>query len=307
MFGKTLVIINPTARSGKATEIAAKASVRFSELLEQETENPELTLYHTVSEKDATRAARELGSLYNTIIAIGGDGVVHEVANGLMQLPAEARPQFGIIPCGNGDDFARSLMIDRNPVKSLEQIASAHIQNIDVGKVNDEFYLETLSFGLDAAIALETMDLRKKTGRTGTSLYLQCGINQLFNHLDIHTCTMKLDDKEPEMVQSYLLAVQNGITYGGGFKISPDAKLDDGLFNICYVKPPLSSMKATVLFLSAKNGGHVGHPQIVSTTASKVSLDFKNPVPAQVDGEPIYGTHFDVSLIPGALKVLSCN
>ena len=54
MFGKTLVIINPTARSGKATEVAAKASVRFTELLEQETDNPELTLYHTVAEKDAT-------------------------------------------------------------------------------------------------------------------------------------------------------------------------------------------------------------------------------------------------------------
>lgn len=146
------------------------------------------------------------------MVALGGDGIVNEVANGLMQISRAERPAFALIPCGNGDDFARTIGMSRNPTESLQQFASKnlHAVKIDVPRVNGTWYLETLSFGLDAAIALGTAELRKKTHRTGTSLYLQCGIDQLVNHREIRHARLSLDGAEAFPIEFYLLAVQNG-------------------------------------------------------------------------------------------------
>lgn len=92
-----------------------------------------------------------------------------------------------------------------------------------MGKCNDRWFLETLSFGLDAAIALDTVERRVRTGKTGTMLYLQSGIDQLLHHMDLRRYTAVLDGGEPVCGESYLFAVQIGQTYGGGFRICPDA------------------------------------------------------------------------------------
>ena len=229
---------------------------------------------------------------------------MHEVVNGLMLLPKEDRPTLGIVPCGNGDDFARSINMSRKPKESLQELLIAQPTSIDIIKVNDTYCDETISFGLDAAIALQTMELRKKTGRTGTSLYLQAGLNQLKNHLDVHTATVSFDNEKAEELSFYLMAIQNGKTYGGGFNICPKAELDDGYLDICYALPPLTTLQATTTFLKAKNGGHIDHPHVRFKRAKKVSLEFRIAPPTQIDGEAFSATKIDIELEEKALRVL---
>lgn len=307
MLDKTLIIVNPAARSGKANEAAAHAAGTFNRMKAAYPKELEsITFRYTVSPQDATRIARAEGAQVDSIFVIGGDGVIHETVNGLMALPRADRPRLGIIPCGNGDDFARTIGMDRAPQKSLQQIESFSLtpKCIDIGCVNGTWFAETLSFGLDAAIALGTADLRKKTKRTGTSLYLQCGFDQVMNHRTPRSCTVRFDDREPQVLSVYLLAVQNGTSYGGGFKICPDARLNDGLLDICYAEPELSASAALKLLLKAKNGNHTAHPNLTFAHAKHVVLDFEDDVPAQVDGERIESRHFDIELFPGELDVL---
>ena len=106
-----------------------------------------------------------------------------------MAIPSQHRPRLCVIPCGNGDDFARTLSLPRNPTKALQLLSSHTLtpKRIDLGKASNHWFAETLSFGLDAAIALGTQELRKKTNRTGNEPLCSMWLgDQLKNHRDIH-------------------------------------------------------------------------------------------------------------------------
>lgn len=306
MYGKTLVIVNPTARSGKATQVAAQTASALNHI---KTKSPvalsDYTFHYTVKAKEAESITTIEGPNFDTILVIGGDGALHEVTNGLMHLPRANRPRLALIPCGNGDDFARTIGMNRDIKKSIQQLTSLTLtpKYTDVVRANSEWYLETLSFGVDAAIALGTQELRKTTKRTGTSLYIQCGIDQLRKHRIPRQCTLQLDNNAPQELTCYLLAVQNGVSYGGGFRVCPQAKLNDGLLDICYVTPPLSFMAATKLFMKAKDGHHTTDPHIHFEQASRITLSFAKPLPAQIDGEHFEDTQAIIEVFPSELEV----
>lgn len=303
MFGNTLLIVNPSAQSGRAQ----RALRAVSELLEGVTNanrGHHYEIIETTYPRDAVIIAHELGEHFDTVFALGGDGLVHEVVNGLMQLPIEKRPTLGVFPAGQGNDFARALDLPLDPMRMLDVLPDLEVRCIDIGSVNEVFFAETLSFGLDAAIALETMERRRNTNKTGTILYLESGFNQIKNHLAPIKATFGIDGAEVHPIEFYTFAIQNGRTYGGGFKICPSAQLDDGLFDICYATPPLSRFEAVRLFMKAKEGKHVDDAHIHFLAGKEVSLHFDKIVPAQIDGEPISAYDYRIKIIPKALKVL---
>lgn len=240
----------------------------------------------------------------DTVVALGGDGVIHEVVNGLMALPVAARPQLGVIPVGSGNDYARALGIPAQVGKACARLLHAKARPVDIGCVNGEFFAETLSFGLDAAIALDTMERRKRTGKSGTALYMASGFDQLFHHLDERAYRLQLDDGPVMQGASITFAVQMGPYYGGGFRICPDASLDDGLFDLCISNPPIGPVGAAAIFLRAKNGNHVSSPRMEFHQARKVRVEFDEVPPAQVDGERIEASVFEAEVMPAALRVL---
>ena len=304
MFGNTLLIVNPSAQSGRAK----KALHEASELLRGVT-NTNRGHYYEIIEttypRDAVIIAHELGEHFDTVFALGGDGVVHEVVNGLMQLPLEKRPKLGVLPAGQGNDFARSLNLPLDPLRVLDELPKLQEKTIDIGHVNDTYFAETLSFGVDAAIALETMERRRTTKKTGTILYLESGFNQIKNHLNAIEADITIDGEKFDDLKFYTFAIQNGITYGGGFKICPDARLDDGLFNICYATPPLSKFEAVRVFMKAKDGNHTKDSHIHFMAGKDITLHFEDIVAAQIDGEPISAYDYHITIAAGALRVLS--
>lgn len=319
---KVLLIANPAAQNGAGAHAAQHAATLLREALEKDALDVQLT----EAPEHAVRIASSAGGC-DAVIALGGDGVIHEVANGLLRLPAKNRPVFGIIPVGSGNDYARTLDMDARSVdRAVSQLLAARPQWFDVGLCNGRYFVETLSFGLDAAIALDTVDRRKRTGKTGTRLYLESGIDQLLHHLDRHhyraqaegcealqPCAGPADAPDgpassgPSVKlegDSYIFAVQIGQTYGGGFRICPNARTDDGLFDICIAHPPLGVGRAVFVFLLAKNAHHTRFKQMEFLRARSLKLAFDAPLPAQIDGERIEAMEYNITCIPHVLKVL---
>ena len=299
-LGKTLLIANPAAQNGNGAAAAERAAALLGDALG----DGSLDVAPTRGPGEAVRLAAGAGA-YETVLALGGDGIIHEAANGLMQLPAGERPAFGIVPVGSGNDYARTLGVSTKVDEACAQLLGAEARPVDVGRVNGHWFVETLSFGLDAAIALDTMERRVRTGRTGTVLYMESGVDQLLHHLEPRRYRASFDGGETVEAESVTFAVQIGPYYGGGFKICPDARIDDGLLDVCVAHPPVGAARALYIFLRAKGGKHVRFKQIELRRCRTLHLEFDEAPPAQMDGELIEGTSFDIAVEPAALNVLA--
>lgn len=309
-FGRALIIANPVAQMGAGARIAGELQRFLSLYLRGD--GP-FELVETERAGHATElAARAAG--YDTVIALGGDGAAHEVANGLMRLPAHERPALCLVPAGSGNDFARTLGITDWHGTSFEWLTRCETRPMDVGRIDGigtdgaaftEYYLQTCSFGLDAAIALGTMRLRQTTPLRGDLLYTVSGLDVFVLRYRRFPVTVSIDGAAPQEMQSIIFAMQIGPTYGSGFRICPDADPSDGLLDVCHAAGPIPRIVALPLLLRAKTGAHVGSKHVHLQRARRVALSFAQAdYPIQADGEKILATSMEVGIVPGALRVL---
>lgn len=294
-LGKTLLIANPAARSGAGTKAAAFADGFFSSY-ESATSGFELVCTAAAGEAEGIAAG---AAGFDTVLALGGDGVIHEIVNGLMRIGRDTRPQLGVIPMGSGNDYARTLGMARNDCEAaLAQLVRSAPAQMEVGEVNGTYFMQTLSFGLDAAIALDT------TERRGEALFVTSGVRILSQAGAGFACRASFDGEKPLDLATLIFAVQVGPTYGGGFAVCPGADPSDGLLDVCYnVKRP-SLPHILALFGSARWGLHARSSVVKLRRIERAVLDFEQEPPVQADGEKLRGTHFDIRVVPEALNVL---
>ena len=295
---KILLIANPAARHGEGIVDAARIEGLLRRL---GAEN--LTVLMTQRQGHAEELAAG-AEAFDLVVVVGGDGAAHEAANGLMRIPRDARPALGVVPAGSGNDYAYALGMSPSLEETARQLVSAPRRWTDLGVCNGRYFVETLSFGLDAAIALDTMERRKRTGGSGVSLYMQSGFDQLFHHLAYHEMEAWFDGvgRRERIV---LCAVQVGPTYGGGFRICPDARFDDGVLDVCIAHAPVGALKAGFVFLCAKGGRHRRFREIESLRARRADLRFGFAPPVQIDGEPLVSVEYAISVEPAALRVVA--
>lgn len=339
-LGRIALVANPVSQNGRGAEETARAEKLLRNRFGQELTCVLLTQHKGHARDLATLAVENFGA--DTLFVLGGDGTVHEAVDAIMHLPEEKRPRLVVLPVGSGNDYAKSLGLPFDAGKVLAMLDSLVEERVDVGVCNGEYFAETLSFGLDAAIAADTMQRRVRTGHTGTRLYLESGMDQLLHHLEFYRYKVRALDYSPLGKQSStwractgiedeltagdkvaaprvqageqgwsetegssaVFAVQVGKTYGGGFKVCPEADLTDGLFDVCWAHEPLSVAKAAGVFLLAKEGLHCGFKQIEQFRASALEIEFESEPKTQMDGEILGGTRFSVSMEPAALRVL---
>lgn len=298
-LGSTLIIANPASQLGAGAAAAHEAERVLAGLGACSSVELRLTQHPGHAAELAADAA-----VFDTLVALGGDGTVHECVNGLMRLPRASRPALGVVPVGSGNDYARTLRMPADVEAACDLIAAARTVRADLGCCNGRYFAQTLSFGLDAAIALDTVERRRRTGRTGLALYAASCADQLLHHLERHAYRMSCDGGEPRAGEMYLLAVQVGPSYGSGFIIAPSAKIDDGLLDVCIAHPPLGIPKAVWVFVRAKGGRHEHFKQIETGRCSSLELSFPHPLPVQLDGERMEGCEFSVHVAAGALDVI---
>lgn len=309
-LGKTLVIVNPTAHSGQG-RAGGEFVDRFLKHYANACESYEM--YFTKSMGDGAQRA-SLAKDFDTVIALGGDGVIHEIINGLMTIKKEIRPTLGIIPLGSGNDYARTLGMALNkPKEALSQLIRGTRRKVDLGLIDNgskkEYFCQTMSFGLDAAIALDTTDKRAKgTKYEGEELFVQSGLEIFTSHKGGWPIKANFDDEGQTNFQDIVFAIHIGPSYGGGFKITPNAIPNDGLFDICYNKKTPSLARTLALFGLAKFARHTKSNVFCFRRAQEIKVDcLENEIPCQADGEEILGNNFTITCIPEAIEVLTAN
>lgn len=246
-FGRTLIITNPAAQSGAAREVAE----RLQRFLDMTASSSQFDLVLTERMGHAKELAAQATG-YRTVIALGGDGVIHEVVNGLMTQDEAVRPALAILPVGSGNDFAQTLGIDDFSGKDFGALLTCELRRQDIGRIRSwnpasgsgeatvEYYDQTLSVGIDAAIGLGTTELRKKTGLTGAPLYTLSGLEQFGLRYRNYPMTASFDRAPAERVRAIIMAIQLGPTYGSGYRICPDADPCDGVLDVCYACGPIT-------------------------------------------------------------------
>ena len=296
-INKILVLLNPSASDNSGRQIWEQLQARFESLFS--------AYDYEILETQSSGHNIELGATSGAdlIISVSGDGTVHDIAQGILQRPREKRPALTMLPIGSGNDFARTLGIPLDPQQALEAISGGRLVAMDVGRCNEVYFLETLSFGIDAAIAIGTEEKRKTTKRRGLTLYASVAVPAIIKELRKHRFAFTVDGGPPQEEDFVIFAIQNGPTYGGGFRIAPKALADDGLLNACMATNTNRLYALYVLSLIAK-GRHEGLSIIRTLTAHQLSIDVDEEVPVQSDGEALQGTHFDIEILPKALDVL---
>lgn len=298
-LGRTLIIVNPVAQSGKGSKNGHKTFDILRVNYQQDVD-----LFYTKHDGHAMKIAQD-SAKYDSVIVVGGDGVVHETASGIMNIPKKDRPILGVIPVGSGNDYARSLGMSFKVKQAVDQLMHAHIKEVDVGQCNDKYFIETLSFGIDAGIAIDTMKARQKSKEKGFKLYFKCGINRIIHHFEMFNFNATLDHGRKISGHSVIFAIQIGKTYGGGFKITPDAEIDDGYFNMCYSQGKMTRKVMLPLFARAAKGKHTNSKLVCFDKSKKIKLEIDRVVPCQLDGEEYSNTKFDIITHHKALRVYS--
>ncbi|SFB22202.1 lipid kinase, YegS/Rv2252/BmrU family [Lentibacillus halodurans] len=291
-------IVNNTSGGGKASEIW-----NHTETILQN-KNIHYRVFHTQHANHGSTLVRDIihKEKARAIIAVGGDGTVHEVINGL----TGSSIPLGIIPAGSGNDFCRGLGIPMKYNKALDRILQDEPKLMDVGWINGRYFGTVAGIGFDGQVALETNKSSNKKmlnlAKIGRVSYIMNVLKVLFYYQPTNV-ELQVDSKQTKHKDVWLIAIANLPCYAGGMYICPDARNNDELFDICILKD-ISRWKLLRLFPSVFKGKHINHPAITITKGKKVTINSNSPITAHSDGEVIGQTPFNIRLEPLTISIL---
>jgi diacylglycerol kinase (ATP) len=302
-----LFIVNPIAGSGRAHGLAPRIEAWMAE------HQINGRLVETRERGEAEQLAADATDHgHDRVIAVGGDGTIQEVLNGLMATGRgpDGRPlQLGIVPAGRGNDVARGVGISPgDPIGSLPVAAGDRTQPFDVGKATDEtgaarHFGAAGGVGFDAQVAW-TMAVNRKAWMRGEAGYFLATLNELrrYRNRDLRV-TLRGDAGRRVVEQrSLFIAFANGPFYGGGMQICPGASTNDGWLDICIVGD-LSRLEALRELPGIYKARHVNNPKVEIVTVRGLRIEGGGETRVHLDGEPFGRLPVDVSVLPGAVSV----
>lgn len=250
----------------------------------------------TASPGHAQQIAAELKQEDAVVVAVGGDGTIHEIANGLVG----GNCTLGIVPVGSGNDFVKMLSIPRDYIAALEVIRRGKTLTMDLGKVNDLYFINGLGLGFDAEVVIE---LRKVKWLRGFPLYLYAVFKTL-RRLRNRPVILNMNGRR-ENREVFMINVGNGEYLGGGFRLTPGAKIDDGALDVCIFRA-LSLGEVLRHLPKALSGKHVELPQVEFLRANQLVVESPEGFPVHADGELLGGSinRLEITVLPRALKLI---
>ncbi|WP_445383638.1 diacylglycerol/lipid kinase family protein [Robiginitalea sp. IMCC43444] len=251
------------------------------------------------------RQATETGCKY--LIAVGGDGTLHEVINGVMQsdMPATKHPAIGLLPCGSANDFARTVGVSGSIDELLQLIQSGAVRKIDLGQIRLKQTGETRCFINIAGIGLGAevvQSLEHSSGLLGPGFnYFKHIIRGFLRYRkkEVH-CTGSSWEWKGGLLQ---MAIANGRYFGNAICIAPDANISDGQFQVA-VFGDLSIWDYLKNLGKLKKGVKISHPQVSYYNIREVLLHSKDPCSIEADGEFVGQLPATIRVLPGAISFL---
>ena len=240
------------------------------------------------------------------LVAVGGDGTVHEVANGILLSKELNEATIGIISTGTGGDFIRSAGIDRDYIKACSSLTGTRRRLIDVGVVeyhkdgqgHRRFFINSSGVGFDAAVAETSNRLPKFLG--GTIPYIIGLLKSLAGYKN-KPVTISMGDKiESKRILSVVVA--NGRYFGGGMRVAPLADIDDGLLDVITVGD-MGKLELLKAFPTIYKGTHIHHPKVEMEKTTQVRIESTEKFLVHADGEFLGEGPVSFELIPSALSI----
>ena len=261
---------------------------------------------------DTIRAAADAGRTgHDVVVAAGGDGTVHLVANGLMEAgdTADDRPALGVLPLGTGNDFARTLglPLKHPPGRAVEALRHAECRTMDLirvshpdGEGQTQYAVNVCAGGFSGAVDEELTDELKATW--GPLAYLVGAVKAL-PALDGYRTTLAWGDGPAEVVDAFNIVVANGRTAGGGRPVAPRANPEDGLLDVVLIRSG-SGLDVARLAARAAAGDYLDDDDVVFNQVARVVVSSTPGMWFNVDGELRTNDPITFEAVPGALRVL---
>lgn len=283
---KHVFIVNPTSGKGN-----------YKVLVDWVENNLEKDAYDLVY-TNYVGHAKDIAESYGPdviLYAVGGDGTAHEVLNGMDQ-----NATLSIIPTGTGNDFYKMIGNKKDLVSIIEKtVLHGVTRKIDVGKVNGNLFLNSTSIGVDADVNLRANKMRMKY-IPRQFVYLISALREVFS-----IKTYNIEIKENGTVKKNpiaLLSVMNGMFYGNGFKSAPEAKIDDGLLDLCLVSP-VTTRRAFVLLPKYNQGKHLKLKEVTYRKIDKLEIMSEQPLVVACDGEIFETNHLQIEVVKDYLNL----
>jgi diacylglycerol kinase (ATP) len=301
---RLLVVVNAVAGAGRAGE-------RWREMA-RELSRRDLVFDATFTQApgDAARLAEQAAREgRGAVIAVGGDGTVNEVVNGLRAARAagHAPPALGVLPGGTAQDFARSVGIPLSTAAAADYLARARPRSIDVGRIRFDsgairYFANYAGVGFDAVVAAQV----RAWGHPfrGALPYI-AGFFAVLRGYENKQFSVRLDGGPPLVPARpiNMVIVANGANYAGYLRMAPAASLDDGLLDVIVIGD-VGRLELLTHLPLALFGRHLDHPKVSAQRARSVAMAAGEPVPVQSDGDVAGQLPAEFDVLPGALKLL---
>lgn len=310
-YRRPLVIINPHSAGGRTGARIDSIVAAVSQYLDN------IAVQTTTAPGHAIDIAAIDGPAHDLVIAVGGDGTLHEVANGLLRAKQQgaAIPPLGSLPCGTGGDFRKTTQAPLQWEQALQQIASGITMPVDVGRIRFghkeaqeyRYFINVASFGMGGLVDQLVATWSRRL--SGKSAYFVASTLALFRAKRAEVrCVIEWNGQvREESLSTWNIAVCNGQYFGAGMMVAPMAQLDDGQFEI--VDLGFSTrLGMLALGMWIYKGTHIGRSGIRHFPCHAIELELKNPELSavfcpDVDGEPVGTLPVRVDMLPRAIWV----
>jgi diacylglycerol kinase (ATP) len=293
------LVVNPASNKGTA----ARVGLRVAEHLRS---GADVRYLCGTSQADSVSLLAHAAEDSDAVVVCGGDGMVHLAVNAL----AEGAVPLGIVPAGTGNDTAAALGISPDPLRATDSLLAAllagSIRRVDLGHcdavpvsptASGRWWVTMLYAGFDSAVNERANAMRWPTGKRRYDAAIAAELVRL----GPRRLSLTLDGRTLDMPVT-LVAIGNGPQYGGGKRMTPDAKMDDGIFDVTVVGP-VSRLTLARLAPKLPKAGHIGHPAVSQYRACEITLEAFDTV-AYADGERVGQLPVTTTCVRFALPVL---
>lgn len=295
---KYVFVINPNSGKSELKEDLLKQLETYKDKLDYE-------IYVTKKERDAESYVNDYCNKYKddvVFVACGGDGTLNEVVSGAIN---HSNAIVTCYPCGSGNDFVK-VYGGKDNFLELDNLLNGIETRIDVMKVNDKYSVNVTNFGFDAAVCDIANKVRRKKIIGGKRSYTTGIIGAIFTAMKTK-CKVVVDDEVLVDKKMLLSTIANGKYVGGAYLCAPKSDNEDGLLEVCVVRP-ISIFKFATLLSPYKKGTHLDNPKFAKILkyrrAKRVVIEANDNFKICLDGEIYRGSHFEIENVKQALRFI---
>lgn len=292
MSEKAAFLVNPASANGQTGKRWPKLHARAREL------GLDGDVLLSERQGDLTELARAAADRHDLLVVVGGDGTLNEVVNGMTGSGVE----LAVLPAGTGQDFGRTHGIPSRFDDAVRVAVEGAATTIDLGRATfdggERFFANVGSVGMSGAVARRANSTSKALGGRATFYYALVREFVAWRNTEV-TVTFDGGERRGRM---HDVIVANGAWHGGGMKLAPDARPDDGVFDVVLIGD-ITKLDFVTTSPKLYKGGYVHHPRVEVIRSSWLQVDASEPLPIELDGEQVGTTPVRFEIVPRALRV----